>query len=68
MVSYFIRLFREPGIRRPQLNGVQLKRITANSCVWIECPCDEDEVKRVVWSIDDDKASSSDGFTMAFLK
>lgn len=29
---------------------------------------EEAEVKKVVWSIEDDKASSPDGFSMAFFK
>lgn len=68
IVSYFMRLFKEPGIHRPKLNGIQFKRISANSRVWIERPFEEDEVKRVVWSINDDKAPGPNGFTMAFFK
>lgn len=68
MVSYFMKLFKELGIRRPKLNVVQFRRISANSRVWLERPFEEEEVKRVVWSIEDVKALGSNGFTMAFFK
>lgn len=44
MVSYFMKLFKEPGIRRLKLNGVQFRRIFANSRVWLERLFDEEEV------------------------
>lgn len=47
MVSHFMKLFKESGIRIPKLNGVQFRRIFTNSTVWLECPFEE-EVRRVV--------------------
>lgn len=35
---------------------------------WLEWPFDECEIKIVVWSIEDNKASGPDGCTMAFFK
>lgn len=35
---------------------------------WVEHLFEKEEVKKVVWSIEDDKALGPDGFTMAFFK
>lgn len=66
IAAYFMKLYKEPGIRRSKLNGVRFKCISASMRVWLERPFEE--MKRVVWSKDDDKALGLDGFTMAFFK
>lgn len=31
IAAYFMKLYKDPGIRRPKLNGVQFKRISSNN-------------------------------------
>lgn len=63
-----MKLYKESGIGRLKLNGVQFKRILDNLRVWLEHAFEENEVKRVAWSIEDDRAPGLDGFFMAFFK
>lgn len=65
--AFFMKLYKEPRVRGPKLNGVQFKNISSNMRVWLECPFEE-EIKRVIWSIKGDKALGFDRFTMAFFK
>lgn len=53
---------------RPKLEGLDFKRISVNQRAWLEHPFEEDEIKNVVWNIEDDKAPGPDAFSMAFLK
>lgn len=68
IAAYFMNLYRESGIGKPKLDGISFQRILANMRNWVELLFDEEEVKKVAWSIEDDKASGFDGFTMAFFK
>lgn len=43
-----MKLYKEPGIRRPNLNGVQFPRISAATRVWLERPFEEEEIRNVI--------------------
>lgn len=45
--AYFMNLYREPGFRRPKLDGVQFKKIFDFMRIWVEQPFEEDEVRKV---------------------
>lgn len=68
VAAYFMKLYKDSGLCRPKLNGVQIKRISSFMRNWLEHPFEEEKVKKVVWSIEDEKALGPDGFSMAFFK
>lgn len=45
---------------------MEFKGLTNEQREWLERPFEEGEVKKIIWSIEDDKAPSLDGFSMAF--
>lgn len=66
VVDYFMALYSEPGFVRPKLDVMMLKSLSNSQQKWLEKPFEESEVKKVIWSIEDDEALGLDGFTMAF--
>lgn len=68
VAAFFMYLYKDPEIARPKLDGVSFKSLKDSQKDWLERPFEESEVKQIVWSIEDDKAPSLDGFTMAFFK
>lgn len=67
ITSYFMKLYKDQGIIRSKLDGLQFPRISTDQR-WLVRPFEESEIKNVVWSIEDDKALGPDGFSMAFFK
>lgn len=63
-----MNLYRDPGFKRPKLDGVHFKSISTSTRAWVERPFEKEEVHKVVSSIEDDKAPGPDGFSMAFFK
>lgn len=65
--DYFQTLFREDRLSRPKVDGLSMPMLEAGQAEWLERPFEE-EVKKVVWMMDGDKAPGLDGFTLAFYK
>lgn len=53
--DYLMKFYKKLGVRRPKLNGVRFRRIFSSMRVWSERPFEEEDIKRVVWSIANDK-------------
>lgn len=68
IASFFINLYKNQGVKKPKLDGLTFPRLSTEKRKWLERPCEEGEIKNVVWSIEDDKTSGPDGFSMAFFK
>lgn len=68
IAAYFMNLYKELGFERLKLNGVQFNQISSNMRLWLERPFEEDEIKRVVWNIEDDEAPGPNVFSMAYCK
>lgn len=68
VVDFFRDLYSNLGLPRPKLDGLPFKTLSEEQRVWLERPFDENEIKSIIWSIEDDKSPGPDGFSMAFLK
>lgn len=68
MEDYFKELFKEDRLIRPEVDGLQLPRLREDQTEWLERSFEEDEVKKAVWLLDENKALGLDGFTLAFYK
>lgn len=66
--QYFSNQFREPNVARPSFSCERFKKLSPSQADSLVCPFSEYEIKSVVWSYGDSKASGPDGFTFAFLK
>lgn len=54
VVEFFMDLYKDPRITKPKLDGVSFKSLTGSQRDWLKRPFEEEEVKKVVWSIEDD--------------
>lgn len=50
------------------MNGLQLPLLGKGQAEWLKIPFEKEEVKKVAWLLDGDKAPGPDGFTFAFYK
>lgn len=66
--DYFKTLFRDDRPVRPKVDGLLLPQLGEGQAVWLERPFLEEKVKKVVWSMESDKAPDPDGFTLVFYK
>lgn len=53
---------------RPKVDELLFSQIGDDQATWLERPFEEEEVKKVVWMMDGDKAPGPDDFTLAFYK
>lgn len=60
--------FKEPTLQRPNLDGVELKKLFLEDMISLEVPFGEEEVKEVFWQSANDKSPCNDGFNMNFFK
>jgi hypothetical protein len=67
-VQIYDRLFTELFGWRSKLDSLALDSIDEEEATWLERPFEESEILEVVRGMINDKASSPDGFTMAFFQ
>ena len=68
-ISHFYRqLYSETEVHRPFLDEVVFSSIFKEDVNWLDRPCKEDEVFRVVLDFNGDKAPGPDGFSVAFFQ
>lgn len=68
MNEFFQNLYTGNRQRRPKVDGLHLPKLKDGQTDWLERPFEENEVKKVVWLMDGDKAPSPNGFTLTFHK
>lgn len=68
VVEFFMDLYKDSGIARPKSDEVMLKTLSDTQRDLLEKPFEKNEVKMVIWSIEDDKYLGLDGFSMALYK
>jgi hypothetical protein len=68
IVEFYKKLFSEQCRRRPKVDDISLDSISEIEAGWLERGFEEEEVKRVVFKMNGDKASGPDGFSMAFFQ
>jgi hypothetical protein len=68
IVGYYESLFAEPMGWRPRLDNLEFDRLNEEEASNLEEPFEENEVWEVTKGMDRDKASSPDGFTLAFFQ
>jgi hypothetical protein len=66
--QYYKKLFSETAPRRPKLDGLAFPGLDPLDVGWLERPFQEEEVLQALHSMDEDKASSPDGFSVAFYR
>lgn len=68
IASYFMKVYKDLGIKKPRLDGLRFPQISAERRNWLVRPFKESKIKNVFWSIEDDKAPRPDGFSMTFFQ
>lgn len=48
VVEFFMDLYKDLGITKPKLDGVNFKFLNDSQRAWLERPFEEEEVKKVV--------------------
>lgn len=48
IASYFMKLYKDPGVKRPKLDCLQFPRLSTEKRKWLERPFEECEIKSVV--------------------
>jgi hypothetical protein len=68
VVQFYQDLFSEKHSWRPRLDDLSFDAILESEASWLERAFKEEEVRKVVFAMNGDKASGPDGFTMAFFQ
>ncbi|XP_022856524.1 uncharacterized protein LOC111377629 [Olea europaea var. sylvestris] len=68
MVRFYQNLYREQFDWKPELEGLHFSTITEKDANWLDRAFGDDEIKEVVFSINDDKTSGPDGSSFSFYK
>lgn len=66
--SFFSNIYKEERYLRSKVDGLFLPCLGGGQAEWLERLFTEEEVKKVVWSLDGDKASRRNGFSLIFYK
>jgi hypothetical protein len=66
--QFYQQLYTEQFSWRPLLDGLSFDSILENEASWLERDFEEEEVRKVVAAMDDDKPPGPDGFSMAFFQ
>lgn len=66
--AYFRNLFQEERLLRPKVDRLVLPHLGEGQAEWLERPFEEEEIKKAVWMLEDNKAPGPDGFTLTFYK
>jgi hypothetical protein len=68
IVHYYNNLYFEHCSWQPRVDGLSFLSIDADDSIWLEREFEENEVWDVIRDLNGDKASSPNGFTMAFFQ
>ncbi|GLT87927.1 hypothetical protein SLE2022_059780 [Rubroshorea leprosula] len=68
IASFYQNMFAEEQWKRPTLEGVKFKRISAEENSSLTTPFTEEEIKTTVWDCESSKAPGPDGFNFKFIK
>jgi hypothetical protein len=68
IVEFYKELFSEQCRWRQRVDDISLNSISEVEAGWLERDFEEEEVRRVVFKMNGDKASGPDGFSMAFFQ
>lgn len=66
--DFFSELYKEEFPLRPKLNGLNFKKLSENSWVWIEYDFTDEEIFEALKRCNGDKAPETDGFNLNFLQ
>uniref|UniRef100_A0A2N9I0X5 Reverse transcriptase zinc-binding domain-containing protein n=1 Tax=Fagus sylvatica TaxID=28930 RepID=A0A2N9I0X5_FAGSY len=67
ITDFYQHLYTEDCVGRPLLDGLPFSSISTEEATWLERPFEEEEIFKVVISMNGDKALGLDGFPMAFF-
>lgn len=65
--QYYVDLYTDPHPSRPTMESFNFDRISEDQRQWLERPFSEEEVKKDLKSMEEDKAPGPDGFPTKFL-
>jgi hypothetical protein len=65
IVKFYQKLFTEQCRWRPLVDGISISAVEVS---WLERDFEEDEVRKVVFKMNGNKARGPDGFSMAFFQ
>ncbi|XP_059436099.1 uncharacterized protein LOC132169027 [Corylus avellana] len=68
IVDFYQKHFTEQHNWRPLVDGISLDSISEEEASWLERDFEEEEVKKVVFKMNGNKASGPDGFSLAFFQ
>lgn len=66
--TYFELNFKEEQWPRPELDGVQLRKLDREDNVFLTAPFSIEEIKKAMWSCGGQKSPGPDGFNFNFIK
>lgn len=61
---YYMELFKEPFVERPQVEGLSFNKIFEKSVAWLERPSSKHEVLEALKSLQEEKTLGPTGFPM----
>ena len=68
VVNFYQRLYTESDTWHPSMDGLEFASIEEDERLELERDFSKEEVVKVLFEMEDDKAPGTDGFTMAFFQ
>ena len=68
VVHFYQSLYTESDTWRPSMDGLEFASIEEDERLELESDFSKEEVVKVLFEMEDDKAPGPDGFTMAFFQ
>ena len=67
IVNFYQSLYKESGVPRPLLDGLEFISLETEDVKWLERQFDEEEITEVIKGFNGDKASGPDGFPLSLF-
>ncbi len=68
IVDFYQSLYKESGVPRPLLDGLEFTSLETEDVLWLERQFDEEEITEMIKGFSGDKASGPDGFPLSFFQ
>jgi hypothetical protein len=68
IVNFYQSLYKESGVPRPLLDGLEFISLETEDVQWLERQFDEEEITEVIKGFNGDKAPGPDGFPLSFFQ
>ena len=68
IVNFYQSLYKESGVPRPLLYGLEFISLETEDVQWLERQFDEEEITEVIKGFNGDKAPGPDGFPLSFFQ